>query len=201
VGNSKSVRRVIRLGPLGSGPLHPVRQRSGEMRSVPAATRTLPALVLLALLLATPIGTFAQAGRTTGLPLPRFVSLGAEEVNLRFGPGEAYPIAWILIREGLPVEIVEEFDTWRKVRLHDGDLGWIHGSLLSSRRTVLVADEIRALRQTPDQDARIVLRAEPGVIGQLLDCDGSWCRVEIEGRRGWLQRTEFWGVLPDETLR
>jgi SH3-like domain-containing protein len=171
------------------------------MRLVPTATRIVPALALLALLFGTPSGTFAQAGRMTGLPVPRFVSLGADEVNLRFGPGDAYPIAWILTREGLPVEIVEEFDTWRKVRLHDGEVGWIHGKLLSSRRTVLVADEIRALRQTPDQDARIVLRAEPGVIGQLLDCDGSWCRVEIEGRRGWLQRAEFWGVRPDETLR
>src|SRR5919106_133867 len=94
------------------------------------------AAALAALLLAPP--AFGQAGRTTGLPLPRFVSLGSDEVNLRFGPGETYPIAWILTREGLPVEIVEEFDTWRKVRLHDGDFGWIHGSLLSSRRTVLV---------------------------------------------------------------
>jgi SH3-like domain-containing protein len=177
-----------------SGPMGRVRRRWSEMRLGVAAT-----LVLLALL-ATSADTFAQAGRTTGLPLPRFVSLGSNEVNLRFGPGEGYPIAWILTREGLPVEIVEEFDTWRKVRLHDGDLGWIHGSLLSSRRTVLVADEIRALRQTPEQDARIVLWAEPGVIGQLVDCDGSWCRVEIDGRRGWLQRAEFWGVLPDETL-
>jgi SH3-like domain-containing protein len=201
VADSKGVRRVIRLGPAGSGLLRPVRQRWGQMRLVPTATRIVPALVLLALLFGTPSGTLAQAGRTTGLPVPRFVSLGADEVNLRFGPGDAYPIAWILTREGLPVEIVEEFDTWRKVRLHDGELGWIHGSLLSSRRTVLVADEIRALRQTPDPDARIVLRAEPGVIGQLLDCDGGWCRVEIDGRRGWLQRAEFWGVLADETLR
>ena len=152
-------------------------------------------------LLAAPPGALAQAGRMTGLPLPRFVSLGADEVNLRFGPGEAYPIAWILAREGLPVEIVEEFDTWRKVRLHDGDLGWIHASLLSSRRTVLVADEVRALRQNPDREARIVLRAEPGVIGELLDCDDSWCRVEIDGRRGWLQRVEIWGVLPAEMVR
>jgi SH3-like domain-containing protein len=170
------------------------------MARAPAALPILLALAVLGLL-ATPPDAVAQAGRTTGLPLPRFVSLGAGEVNLRFGPGEGYPIAWILTREGLPVEIVQEFDTWRKVRLHDGDLGWIHASLLSSRRTVLVADEIRALRQTPEQEARIVLRAEPGVIGRLLDCDGSWCRVEVEGRRGWLQRADLWGVLPDETLR
>jgi SH3-like domain-containing protein len=162
-----------------------------------------PMLLALAILavVAFPLAASAQAGRTTGLPLPRFVSLGADEVNLRFGPGEGYPIAWILTREGLPVEIVEEFDTWRKVRLHDGDLGWIHASLLSGRRTVMVAEEVRALRQTPDQEARVVLRAEPGVLGELLDCDGDWCRVEIEGRRGWLQRADFWGVLSDESAR
>jgi SH3-like domain-containing protein len=169
--------------------------------SVCAAIRLRTGLVLAPILLAMALlspssGALGQAGRATGLPLPRFVSLGADQVNLRFGPGEGYPIAWILAREGLPVEIVEEFDTWRKVRLHDGDLGWIHASLLSSRRTVLVADQTRALRQTPDPKARVVLRAEPGVIGELLDCDDGWCRVEIEGRRGWLQRTEVWGVLP-----
>jgi SH3-like domain-containing protein len=79
----------------------------------------------------------AVAGRSTGLPVPRFVSLGADRVNLRFGPGKEYPISWVLAREGLPVEIIGEFDTWRKVRLHDGDEGWVHSSLLSSRRTIM----------------------------------------------------------------
>jgi SH3-like domain-containing protein len=158
-------------------------------------------LVLVLALLGSVPDAFGQAGRATGLPLPRFVSLGSDEVNLRYGPGEGYPIAWILAREGLPVEIVEEFDTWRKVRLHDGEIGWIHSSLLRNRRTLLVADQIRDLRQSPDPNARILLRAEPGVIGELLDCDGSWCRAEIDGRRGWLQRADFWGTLPDETVR
>jgi SH3-like domain-containing protein len=158
-------------------------------------------VALLALLaLAAPHAAQGQAGRTTGLPVPRFVSLGSDRVNLRFGPGEQYPIQWVLAREGLPVEIVEEFDTWRKVRLHDGDQGWIHGSLLSSRRTIVIAGQIRELRRAPDASARVLLRAEPGVIGELLDCDGDWCEIEIEGRRGWLQRAAFWGVLPGETL-
>ena len=69
------------------------------------------------------------------------------------------------------------------------------------RVAVLISGEVRALRQTPDEEARIVLRAEPGVIGELLDCDGDWCRIEIDGRRGWLERAAFWGVLPGETLR
>jgi SH3-like domain-containing protein len=158
------------------------------------------ALVALLALAAAPQAALGQAGRTTGLPLPRFVSLGSDRVNLRFGPGQQYPIQWILAREGLPVEIIEEFDTWRKVRLHDGDQGWIHGSLLSSRRTIVVAEQIRELRRSPDASARVLLRAEPGVIGELLDCEEDWCRIEIDGRRGWLQRDAFWGVLPGETL-
>ena len=88
----------------------------------------------------------------------------------------------MLARKGLPVEIIAEFDAWRKVRLHDGDEGWIHSSLLSSRRTIMIKDEIAELRRTPTADARVVLRAEPGVIGELLDCEEDWCRVEIEGR-------------------
>ena len=140
------------------------------------------------------------AGRSTGLRVPRFVSLGADEVHLRFGPGREYPIRWVLARKGLPVEIVAEFDTWRKVKLHDGDEGWIHSSLLSSRRTVMIKDRIAELRRTPSDDARVVLRAEPGVVGVLLDCEEDWCRVDVEGRRGWLRRDAFWGVLPGEVL-
>ena len=141
------------------------------------------------------------AGRSTGLPVPRFVSLGADQVNLRFGPGREYPVSWVLARKGLPVEIIAEFDTWRKVRLHDDDEGWIHSSLLSSRRTIVIKDEIAELRRTPADDARAVLRAEPGVIGELLDCEEEWCRVDIKGRRGWLRPEAFWGVLPGEMLR
>jgi len=144
---------------------------------------------------------WSQAGRSTGLPLPRFVSLAAERVHVRFGPGKQYPVNWMFARKGLPVEIIEEFDTWRKIRDHDGEEGWIHASLLSSRRTIMVIGEVRAVRRTPSTDAREVLRAEPGVIGTLFDCEETWCRVEIEGRRGWLQRSEFWGTRPGEIVR
>jgi SH3-like domain-containing protein len=146
-------------------------------------------------------GALAQAGRSTGLPLPRFVSLGADRVNVRFGPGKQYPINWVFARKGLPVEIIEEFDTWRKIRDHEGEEGWIHSSLLSSRRTIMVTGEVRDIRRTPGPSSRVVLRAEPGVIGQLFDCEENWCRVEIEGRRGWLQRSEFWGTRPGEIVR
>jgi SH3-like domain-containing protein len=159
------------------------------------------ALPLLALvLLLEPAGALAQAGRSTGLPVPRFVSLNADEVNVRFGPGREYPVKWRFAKRELPVIIVDEFDTWRRIRDHEDEEGWVHSSLLSSRRTILIQDEVRPLRRTPDEAARVVLRAEPGVIGRLFDCAGEWCRVEVAGQRGWLKRSEFFGTLPGEPL-
>jgi SH3-like domain-containing protein len=163
------------------------------------STAAVMALALLALIGSLPV--WGQAGRSTGLPMPRFVSLGADRVNVRFGPGKQYPIDWVYARKGLPVEIIAEFDTWRKVRDYEEQEGWVHSSLLSSRRTIMVTGEIRELRRTPDPNARVVLRAEPGVVGSLFDCEENWCRIEIEGRRGWLQRSEFWGTRPGEIVR
>ena len=145
-------------------------------------------------------GQVENAGRSTGLPVPRFVSLAADRVNVRYGPGKEFEIAWVFAREGLPVQIVAEFDTWRKIEDYEGASGWIHSSLLSSLRTIMIQGAVRELRRTPEDDARVVLRAEPGVIGRLFDCENDWCRVEVAGQRGWLRRDAFFGALPDEQV-
>jgi SH3-like domain-containing protein len=171
------------------------------MTASSAGWRRLSGAIGLALWLLAGPPAWSQAGRSTGLPLPRFVSLAADRVNVRFGPGKQYPINWVFARKDLPVEIVAEFDTWRKIRDSEGEEGWVHSSLLSSRRTIMVTGQVRDLRRTPSPDARVVLRAEPGVIGRLFDCEENWCRIEIEGRRGWLQRDDFWGTQPGEIVR
>ena len=174
--------------------------RCSEGRLV-VARRAILAVLVVVLLGGQETVPEGEAGRSTGLPVPRFVSLASEQVNVRFGPGQQYPINWIYARKDLPVTIVAEFDTWRKIRDHEGDEGWVHSSLLSSKRTIMIKDEVRELKRTPDANARAVLRAEPGVIGQLFDCEENWCRVDIAGQRGWLQRDDFWGTLPGEIVR
>lgn len=147
--------------------------------------------------------TQLTAGRSTGLPVPRFVSLDARqrEVNVRFGPGQQYPINWVFTRPSVPLEIIAEFDNWRKIKDHEGAEGWISARLLSGKRTIMIEGSVRDIKRVADNQARVLLRAEPGVIGDLLECRAdSWCRVEIEGRRGWLQRSEFWGALPGEQI-
>ena len=133
--------------------------------------------------------------------LPRFVSLRSDQVNLRVGPGQTFPIDWVLTRKGMPVEIVKQFENWRMVRVWQDRNGWILDRMVTAERHVIVAGEVRALYRRPDIEAEIVARAEPGVVAKLVECRGEWCRVEAGGYRGWLQRGEVWGLLPDETIR
>ena len=156
-------------------------------------------LLLIAVLLGTgSLWPGATTAQSTGLPLPRFVSLASDEINVRTGPGQMHPIRWVFTRRGVPVQIVEETQDWRRIVDHEGETGWIHASLLSSRRTILVIGETRPLRRTPQHDARIVALVEPLVVGNLLNCERNWCLVEVDGRRGWLERGQFYGALESE---
>jgi len=135
------------------------------------------------------------------LPVPRFVSLHADRVNLRTGPGDRYPIDWVLTRRDMPVEIVAQFEHWRQVRDWEGTKGWVHQRMLSGKRDVIVkGGGTRPLHRAPDQDARVVARAEPGVVAKLLECQGGWCRIDAGDTTGWVRRADVWGVYPDETV-
>jgi len=170
---------------------------------VPRRTRLFTAVLLAAFCAALVAPSIAAAApKGTGLPLPRYVSLRADKARLRTGPGVQYPEEWIYQRKNLPLEIIAEHHTWRKVRDWQGTQGWMHQSLLSGQRTLIVTGTTRNLRQKPDSNSRAVARAEPGVVGRVLGCakETVWCEVEIDGFKGWLRRIEFWGVYPEEAV-
>ena len=154
----------------------------------------LSALIALISLLVTPV---CMAGET-GLPLPRFVSLRSSEVNMRTGPGTRYPIDWVYTKRGLPVEIVNEYDTWRKIRDVTGDEGWVHQSMLSGTRTALVTEKIRPLYAEPNIDSNVLARMEPGVMVMLEECTGDWCEINIDKFDGWMTKSALWGAYPHE---
>jgi SH3-like domain-containing protein len=157
-------------------------------------------LAVLAGLLA--LAPFAAGGQVPATDkVPRFASLRSDEVNLRVGPGENYPIEWVLKRKDMPVEILEEFQNWRKVQDSQGDKGWVLDRMVSARRDVVVVGATRALYRQPDPGGQIIARAEPGVVARLIELQGAWCHVEAGGFQGWVQRSEVWGVFPDETLQ
>lgn len=151
----------------------------------------------------------ADATGASGLPLPRFVSLKADRVNVRKGPGTDYPIAWVFEKAGLPVEIVREYGIWRQVRDSDGAQGWVLQNLLSGRRTAVVApwDRKPEAKSKPipvhadaSADSTITAYAEAGTLAGLIGCDMTWCEVSIADRRGYVEQSRLWGVYKDEQI-
>jgi SH3-like domain-containing protein len=142
-------------------------------------------------------------GSAAGLPIPRFVSLRTNPINLRTGPGVRYPVDWVYVRRHLPVEVIGEFDTWRQIRDPDGTEGWVHQSMISGKRAAIVTKEPRPLKRTGEETAETVATLEQGVIVNLQRCpaESAYCRVEVNGMQGWLKRDQFWGVYPNETLQ
>ncbi len=145
-----------------------------------------------------------QLGTSTGLALPRYVSLKSDRVNLREGPSKDHRTSWVFQRAGLPVEITAEFDTWRKIRDSDGSEGWVLHSLLSGRRTALVApwkkDMLLKLQAGSSDDSKVLANLQPGVLANVKRCDGGWCHVWGEGFDGYMRQTDLWGVYPDEKV-
>jgi SH3-like domain-containing protein len=136
--------------------------------------------------------------------LPRFVSLKAGKVNVRAGPGEDYDIAWTFTRQALPVEVIQEFDTWRRVRDSDGSVGWVIQNLLSSRRTAVIAPwaagEPKPLHATPAATGIVTAYVEAGVLADVSTCHQRWCRLSGGGFSGWIEQEQLWGVYPGEEI-
>lgn len=141
-----------------------------------------------------------ERGAVTNLPLPRFVSLKGREGNARRGPSVEHRIDWVFQHPGMPLKITAEYENWRRVEDADGEGGWVHYALLSGVRTVVVTGEEAVLRGDPMARAPIMAGAEKGAILHLLSCNLDWCELSADGTEGWMVRSEFWGVLPGETL-
>jgi SH3-like domain-containing protein len=165
--------------------------------------RGLIALAVSALMLA-PLSAWAQAqvGQSTGLPIPRYVSLKSDRVNLREGPSKDHRTSWVFQRAGLPVEITAEFENWRRIRDAEGTEGWVLQSLLSGKRTALVAPwkrgDVFPIFAKPLEGAGVAAKLQSGVQGSIRKCDGTWCRISGDGYDGFIQQTVLWGVYPGD---
>lgn len=188
---------------------------SDTPRGVPSRIQILLlALLAVLVLLALPVQqAHAQANNPSGLPLPRFVTTRSEPINVRVGPGEKYDIVWTYVKSGVPVEIVQEFDTWRKIRDMDGEEGWIHQNLLVGNRagyvTPIQANGEITLHSARSAESSMRARLGPGLKVSIKQCDGTWCEVTANGQdpnqrstsySGYMQQDELWGVYPDEVF-
>lgn len=145
-----------------------------------------------------------SAGSASGLPVPRFVSLKADKVNMHIGPAKTYDVKWLYQRAGLPVEITAEFENWRRIRDADGAEGWVYHSLLSGKRTgVVIAknpEELVPIYENADVESAVAATLERGVVGTVKRCGDGWCHFSGRGFEGWIQAIRLWGVYPDEKV-
>ncbi|MBV1704382.1 MAG: hypothetical protein KGI57_03770 [Hyphomicrobiales bacterium] len=144
-----------------------------------------------------------EIGSATGLPVPRFVSLKFDRVNLREGPSMDHPTLWVFERKALPVEVTAESEMWRRVRASDGVTGWVLNASIAGRRTAIVAPwkpkaDAYPIYSGPNGKDAVVARLQVGVIGDVTHCDGKWCRIAGKGFAGDIPQDELWGVYPNE---
>lgn len=139
-------------------------------------------------------------GSVTNLPLPRYVSLKGSEGNARRGPGLTHRIDWVFTRSGMPLKITAEFEHWRRVEDAEGVGGWVHYALLSGVRSILVAEDMAEFHARPQDESEVLFKAERNVVGWVQECHPDWCRVSVNGDRGWVRKSALWGVQPGEII-
>jgi SH3-like domain-containing protein len=180
------------------GPVAPLRL--GRLKAgLSLAAIAAPLVLLLA-------ASAAQAGSdtTASLPVPRFVSIKADRVNVRGGPDKDHDVSYIYTRVGWPVEITAEFEDWRRIRDSDGTEGWVYHSLLSGKRTAVVQmktkTDLAQIYAKPDDKSGVTARLQVGVLSTIKHCTGAWCEISGDGFDGWIQQNQLWGVYPDEKV-
>jgi SH3-like domain-containing protein len=171
--------------------------------------RRFGAVVVLAAAMLGFTGNIAHSAKdsptvASGLPIPRYVSLKSDHVNVRAGPTKDNDVAWVYTRVGLPVEITAEFENWRRVRDSEGSEGWVYHSMLSGRRTAVVTmkskDELAPLYDRADPSSAIAARLQAGVVTQVKKCSNGWCRISGNGFDGWIEQQRLWGVYEGEKV-
>ena len=193
--------------------------RSFAASAVRVARRGLAGLVAIAAVMLTqgnaqapapqPTASSPSLAVTSGLPVPRYVSLKSDKVHIRQGPGTDHKVLWVYRRAGLPVEVIKEFEGWRQVRDSEGATGWVIQTLVSGRRTALILPwELKAaappqiaLLDDDKASAKPVAIVEAGVIANIRSCDGKWCYVSVGDFRGYVEQKKLWGIYDGEIVK
>lgn len=142
---------------------------------------------------------FKDLNAATNTELPKFMSIKVSEANLRAGPGTNFPIELIYVKKHLVIEVVDAFDNWYKVLDEEGNTGWLHKSLVSSRRYFVVKNDSAKLYKNPKNNIELLF-LETGLRGKIESCRNDWCKVKIKKYSGWLQKIDIWGVYQNENF-
>ena len=159
-------------------------------------------IFIICLILINTSFTFAETlGNETGLKIPRFVSLKSDNSNLRVGPSENYPVKLKYIVANMPVEIIDEYKNWRKIKDYEENEGWIHKNLIKGKRFTIV--------NTPYQEGlQVFIKPKGNNIGKIgkknvlevKTCLMNWCKIKYGKNTGWVNKLNLWGIYDNETI-
>lgn len=139
----------------------------------------------------------------TGLAIPRFVSLRSNHINARSGPGARYPIEWVYMQKSAPVEIIAEFELWRKIKDWQGSESWVHKSMLTGKRFVkVITPGENNIYAKDDYNAKVIAKVEDEVVGEIKKCpvNTNFCLIQFGNVDGWMPRQNLYGIYPDEII-
>ena len=171
-----------------------VRLKAPESEAVMRAVAVLFITLCLAMPPGAPKAEETALGSVTNLPVPRYVSLRSNKINVRRGPGLTYRKDWVFVRAGLPVRVIDEYGDWRRIVDHDDAGGWVYHAMVTGRRTVLITADRAFFREDPSETSAARAEALQGVVARLRRCELKWCEIEANGHSGWVPKSQIWGV-------
>lgn len=148
------------------------------------------------------VGNYANA--TVAQPgfKPYFASIKSNQVNVRVGPNIRYPIQWVFVRKNEPVEVIADFEHWRKIRDIYGDEGWIKSNMIHNHRhIIIVGQQTINLYKKPTPSSSIIAKIQPETRGVLLSCKNNMCQAEFNKIKGWVEQKNLWGIYKEEIIK
>ena len=124
-----------------------------------------------------------------------FLSLKNDEVNVRQGPSFEHPIKFIYKKKYLPLEIIDKFETWRKIKDFQNNSGWIHISQLSKKKSAINIKKGSIFYKKPTIFSQPIAKLETGRLMLIKKCKVEWCKIDTGGYEGWILKNALWGKI------
>lgn len=155
---------------------------------------------------------FISASSMAGKFTSYFASIKSSEVNVRKGPHTRYPISWVFKKKGEPVEVIAEFEHWKRIKDVAGEEGWVKANMITKKRSAVVlgfkqnkdqkADKFFVnIFRIPETSGKIFAKVESGKRISLKQCKKEWCLISIENVEGWIEKKFLWGVYANEEFK
>ena len=123
------------------------------------------------------------------------LSLKNDEVYLRQGPSFEYPIKLIYKKKYLPLVVVDRSDVWRKTKDLENNLGWIHISQLSKKKSAININNNSIVYKKPTIYSKPIVKLELGRLVLIEKCKVKWCKIKSGKYTGWILKNFLWGKV------